>query len=74
MLSSVRNNEADYFNYLNNEPPVLSPVWMMKSAKNKKIKIDESKKYFPLMILLKRHKESKQVKYNIDLQIIKRIE
>lgn len=56
LISAEKNNEVDYYNYLNNQIPVLNPNWTYHEDKKIKLKIDSNKKYFPLLVLLRRNK------------------
>ena len=60
LWAGAKSNELEYYSQLNNEPPLLAPMWI-NSEKHKKshYKIDFSRQFFPLMVLLKRPKEHK---------------
>lgn len=74
LLESERNNETEYYNYLNGSPPVLFPMWNhTRTSKKFNFFIDESKKYFPLMVLLKRFREGKYWQYHIDNNLNRKI-
>ena len=54
--------ETDYYNYLNHSPLVVSPIWNNSKINRKNVlKFDETRKYFPVMVLLKRVKDNKGV-------------
>ena len=53
---------------------MIAPQWSNAKAHRKvSLKLDFSRKYFPLMVLLKRTKEGKQVKYRIDQNLNEKI-
>ena len=74
MLAGSKNIEVDYYNQLNNSPIVLAPQWSNTKAHRKiSLKIDFSRKYFPLMVLLKRSREGKHTNYRIDTNLNEKI-
>jgi hypothetical protein len=56
LLAAEKNNEVDYYNYLNNQVPVLNPNWTYQGEKKLKLKIDPTRQYFPVLVLLRRGK------------------
>jgi hypothetical protein len=56
LLNAEKNNEIDYYNYLNNYVPVLNPNWNYREEMKLKLKIDPTRQYFPLLVLLRRTK------------------
>lgn len=55
LLAGYKNNEPNYYNFMNKEPPVLFSPWM-EGVKKKIIKFDQSRQFFPLMVLLRKQK------------------
>jgi len=53
---------------------VIAPQWSNTKAHRKvSLKLDYSRKYFPLMVLLKKSKEGKHTKYRIDQNLNEKI-
>ena len=44
----------DYYNWLCGSPAVVSPNWITHDKKKVGIRIDESRRYYPLLVLLRK--------------------
>lgn len=71
LLSGEKNIEVDYYNYLNHSPNVQNPNWIYHENKKQILRIDETRKYYPLLVLLKK---SKGKAYEVDTAANKLIE